>query len=520
MTGDENRLLRLGHEVRTASAVLAILLWIAIGSRPAYAGTYVMRNCDVPGHGNSLLGPWQTLDTDGTVTLVDGCSAGDGLKFTASGAVGTTMIGLQRPRTGPQSTIKFVKATVWYAARLAGSGSPLTFHSLVFDTDGTIFPGMSHAGPGAENLTFEQPFSTGTNLYKIGVLCQPAEQQPCVPANATPLQIRGMAITLSEDIQPIVSRLGGTLLAGGAQGGIRTVTYSAFDAQSGLAKADVLLDGTVIATRDLTTKCPYYDFTVCPTSDDGSIDVDTRAIPDGVHRLALRVQDAASNERLVSPESVIVIANPPEPAPAPAHQLAVRFQATSRSTLAVPYGRRVPVRGRLTGGTRAGALIDVLERPARRGSRELVTGHARTKADGTFSYTLSRHRPTRVVRFAYRAPGGGTASVLSRALTLQVRGASTLRASLAGRLIRYHGRILSGPLPKRGKRVRLEGRATGSGWTAFAVLRTSRTGRFSGKYRLRIRRPGVRLQIRAVVPPENGYPYLSSRSARVSLRVR
>ena len=58
----------------------------------------------------------------------------------------------------------------------------------------------------------------------------------------------------------------------------------------------------------------------------------------------------------------------------------------------------------------------------------------------------------------------------------------------------------------------MEGRSPGSAWTQFKSLRTDSKGRFSGTYRLRVRRPGVVLKIRAVVPSENGYGYVSSRS--------
>ncbi len=51
-------------------------------------------------------------------------------------------------------------------------------------------------------------------------------------------------------------------------------------------------------------------------------------------------------------------------------------------------------------------------------------------------------------------------------------------------------------------------------------MRTNRKGGFSGTYRLRVRRPGVALKIRAIVPSENGYGYLGSRSRAVILRVR
>ena len=75
-------------------------------------------------------------------------------------------------------------------------------------------------------------------------------------------------------------------------------------------------------------------------------------------------------------------------------------------------------------------------------------------------------------------------------------------------------------MPKGGKRVQMEGRSPGSAWTAFKDVRTDEKGRFSGTYRLRVRRPGVLLRIRAVVPSETGYGYIGSRSRAVSLRVR
>jgi hypothetical protein len=86
--------------------------------------------------------------------------------------------------------------------------------------------------------------------------------------------------------------------------------------------------------------------------------------------------------------------------------------------------------------------------------------------------------------------------------------------------VRFSSRVLSGPIAKRGKRVLMEGRSPGSAWTRFKSFRTDRNGRFSGTYRLRVRRPGVVLKIRAVVPSEHGYGYVSSRSRSVSLRVR
>jgi len=511
------------------AVAVALLLAGATGVRSAHAGTYVMRNCGVPGHDDALLGPWQPTFTAATlpnVSLIDRCATGGGVGFAIGGtgdlAVGTEVsIVLVRP-PGPQSRITFVKAAVWYAARLASAGQPMNFVTYLSRLDGSVDPGVSNGPPGSESLVLEQQLGPITTQYHVGLHCGPLSGAPppgtsCIPANGVPLLIRGMEVTLSEDVPPIVLQPTGTLLAGGPQRGTMTLAYAASDPQSGLAKIEVLLDDTVVASSDLTARCTYSDFTVCPDADDDTLQVDTRAVANGPHNLKLRVQDAAGNERVVDVAGMVEVANPPGSESTPAYTLTARFTGSSRASVSVPYGRRLVLRGRLAGGS-SGAEIDVLERSDRRGARERTVGRVRTGADGSFSYGLATARPSRTVRLAYRPPGAR--EVLSKPLRLRVRAGSSLRASLRGRVIAFSGRVRSGPIPADGKLVRMEGRAPGSAWTVFRSLRTSRDGRFSGSYRLPIRRPGVKLEIRAYVPVERGYPYLGGRGRAVRLRVR
>ena len=330
-------------------------------------------------------------------------------------------------------------------------------------------------------------------------------------------------MTLREDVPPAVVSPTGSLLEAKPQSGLRTLLYAASDSGSGLSRVDVLLDETVVASRDLTPRCRYDDFAVCPTSDDETLDIDTRAVPNGSYDLAVRVRDAAGNEQVVHGERPIDVANvsPVESSSVLPYAIVANFKGSSRSKLTVPYGRRVSLRGRLTQGLRpvgAGIPLEVMERPDRRGAVEKPRRTVMTKSDGSFSIGLATSRPSRVVRLAYRPAGGG--EVVSRALKLRVQAASRVRASLRGRVVHFNGRVLSGPFPKRGKRILMEGRSPGSAWTPFKTLRTDKKGRFSGTYRLRVRRPGVVLKIRAIVPTESGYGYLSSRSRAVTLRVR
>jgi hypothetical protein len=344
---------------------------------------------------------------------------------------------------------------------------------------------------------------------------------PCVADDPMPLQVRGMELTLREDTPPTVLAPVGTLLSDGPQSGVRTLSYAATDPHSGLASVDVLLGDAVVKSHDLTPRCFYSDLTVCPPSDDATLDVDTRAVPNGSYDLTVRVRDAAGNERVVHGGHPVAIANEAIPGVTAPFSVIAKFNGTSRTTVTVPYGRRVLVRGRLTQGSQpfgGGASLDVLERLDRKGQREKVASRTKTKADGSFTVVVATKRPSRVVRLAYRAPDGR--QIVSRALKVRVHAASRLRAALHGRLVRFSGHVLSGPIPKAGKRILMEGQSPGSAWTQFRSLRTDRKGRFSGSYSLQVRRPGVVLKVRAAVLAESGYGYISARSRAVTLRVR
>ena len=141
-------------------------------------------------------------------------------------------------------------------------------------------------------------------------------------------------------------------------------------------------------------------------------------------------------------------------------------------------------------------------------------GQARTRSDGTFSYTLAARRQSRSVRLAYASIAS------SRRLNVHVRAAATLKVLLRGLILSFSGRVLSAPLPANGKLVNIQGRSRGFSWSQVATLRADSRGRFSGRYRLRDYRRGVKLQFRVLVPAAFDYPYLDSRGQPIAVRVR
>lgn len=513
-----------GRRRAVLGTLVAIVVLSSAAVQPARAGTYVIRNCDVPGQPYAPLGPWTIPYGEyPELTISDECATGGGVTFNVVGSqplpAGVMTVGIAKP-TGPGGQIELVKATFWYSARLVGSGQPLSFWTRGYRSADSYYHGLQNPPPGSENLVGEQVMEPGTVAFRVGLGCGPLADPPCVSANPVPLVIRGVELTLDENAPPFVLAPSGTLVEAGPRSGAQTLAVSASDAQSGVRQIEVLLGESVVATRDITPRCAYADFTACPATVDESLQVDTRAVANGSHQLTVRVRDAAGNQRLTYGTSPVEVANAAAK-PLTTYSIVSAFKGTSRSTLTVAYGRRVSLQGRLTEGSQpvpAGTSIDLLERDGRRGSPEKLARSVVTKSDGSFSIGLSTSRPSRTIRVAYRPAGGG--EVVSRPLKLRVWAAARVRASLLGRLIRFRGTVVSGPIPKGGKRVQMQGRSPGSAWTTFKTLRTNNKGRFSGTYRLRVRRPGVVLKVRAIVPSESSYGYLSSQSRAVTLRVR
>ena len=186
------------------------------------------------------------------------------------------------------------------------------------------------------------------------------------------------------------------------------------------------------------------------------------------------------------------------------------------------YGKSATVTGSLVdehGRPIRGAIVEVSSVAAVRGAaavsgRALVTG-----ADGGFRYTASGKSASRQLRFTYRYENPGDI-VAADSLELHVKAGVKLGVKLKGAIVRYSGRVLSGPMPRAGKVVILQGRVKGAAWQTFASRRAKGKGGFKGTYRLKVRRPGTRLQFRARVLTEAGYPYLSVTGRAVTRRVK
>lgn len=514
--------------IRTAggsiAAVLAAIL-LCVAPSTAFAGTYKMYSCNVPGKDipKPTTGPWH-FNLDGLHTRVfDWCAQGGDFGI---GLVPTqrfmrrdssAALALERPTYGPMSAIGIVGYRTWLTVDLRGSGAP------AFISDGGAFgrPG----GTTSDGAPWVSPaFGITHRAVYVQLYCSSGASTDCQFDSTTPLRARGIEVDLYENVAPSGSIDGGTMLAGVPLQGRRSILYTASDDESGVARVELLLGGTVIATNNFAadpSACPHTNFNACISRYSGELAVDTNELGPGTYPVSIRITDAAGNFRLLSHAApVTIVGSPVQPATSASAKarLSAGFAVTSRAMHTTNYGSSVRIRGRLN---------DALGRPIGRGRltvRETLDsgGRPRTKTittgtDGRYSYIASGSAPSRRIQLRYLGATGTGGATSSRTLRLAVRATSTLTLVLRGTLVQYGGRVLSRPIPRGGKRVFIQGRARGGAWQRFASRRTDAAGRFSGRYRLRVRRPGVQLQFRVELPRQAGYAY-ASRTGRMTTR--
>ncbi|HUR87270.1 MAG TPA: hypothetical protein VMY78_18220 [Solirubrobacteraceae bacterium] len=486
-----------------------LVLAMLIVAAPARAGTYLMRSCNVPGERVAPVGPWH-WQTSANTFANDECARGGGFGINAGtmnpgDAAGVVL------ETGP---IAIRRVRLWTVARLRSTGSAM-FAAASSGTSTTATPVDLFGPPGGETLTtpYVSPLlPADTSIYIVFVSCSGNTGETCTPFDTNILDVRGVEVTLEEKEVPTALIEGGDLLAEGPRSGVRTLAFKVSDRGSGILRVSAIIGKTVVGTTDYSGSCEYAALAACGIDRSGSIQVDTRTVPDGIYPVSLRVTDAAGNEQSAQATTAVHVLNRevvgsssarPPTAPINGLSLSAEFAANRSATLTAGYRKRVTVRGRLVtvaGDPVQGAPISIVQRSVASG--RVKTLAATTTADGSFTYVIPHATTPRSLRIEYAAD-----PAISRTLNLRVKAAARFDVSLRGVVVRYGGRVLSRPLRKAGTIVNVQGRAPGAAWKTFARRRADRKGDFGGTYRLRVRRPGVRLQFRVVVPRQSGYPF-------------
>jgi len=262
-------------------------------------------------------------------------------------------------------------------------------------------------------------------------------------------------------------------------------------------------------------------FEALPTSAEGGrllAHWDSDAYRPGRYEFRATGYDLAGNEsttRRRANEAEMVLSNP--------LKRSSGLEAGSAKRL-VPFGRGTLYSGQLIVGRRASlaaAPIRVVERFDAGGGERVST--VRTDPGGFFALRLAPGPSREIV-----ATFAGTATV-SRAtaapVRLDVRGGVRMRASskvarVGGRPIVFRGRV-AGAIPPGGKYVQLQFSLRGVPWTEFRTIRTDPRGRFRYAYRFSDDDSrGVRFQLRAYAPAQDGWPYEPAGSRPLAVQGR
>jgi hypothetical protein len=544
-----------------AGAVSVVaLLSLCTGAR---AGVFRVHTCNRPDY-QLALGPtlqlepgtsgWLYEERNGQAIIQDDCASGGPFQFWLQAGVSLKAGDFVGAVWTPAPNTRLIGFSMRWNASATNSAAIGEGNSEVaLTTDRQAI--LRERGP------WTAPSNSGGANHLAGALTDASRFEmtfTCLDACTSREEawLRGWVADASFDLRDDVAPAGGLIGPGvdaGTWSGVMHLGFNAADAGGGLYRAVLEVDGSEAATWPLSTAANCADigpdptvreFAVaqpCPLRIDGTLDVDTRQMPQGEHSVRILVEDVAGNRSVIFGPTMRRI--DAERAVGPGSDPALRGAANgegatdlarltahwgrrgSRTVLVSPFGRTHVVRGRLRttdGAPIANAVIDVVSKTTAVNARELGKRVGpRTGSDGRWYVVLPRRVSSRDVTFRYRSHGNDTIASATASVRLRVRAGLRLaihpRRARQGQAIRFSGRLLGGPLPRGGKQVVLVARASRGAWVRFNVVRTDRGGRFRTTYRFQ--QPGAALyRFRALSLSEAAYPYLAGGSNVVKVR--
>jgi hypothetical protein len=205
----------------------------------------------------------------------------------------------------------------------------------------------------------------------------------------------------------------------------------------------------------------------------------------------------------------------------------LHWHSRSGTELTVPFRSAVTLSGRLVDADGAGLAaraLRVTAHPSRGALGRSLVESLQTGPHGGFQLRLPVGTSRRI---SVAFPGDAHFDAAERSpLTLRVRGGIELKLTPSrlrtGEAAHFSGdvRSLGAPLPRRGKLVSIQYfESAARRWRPILVTRTDHGGHFQASYRFRYISGSARIRIRAVVLPEERWPYAPGASRPLVLRV-
>ena len=460
-------------------------------------------------------------------------------------------------RPAPNTTIR--AATLWIAGRngppedhtsisLHGGdppqwvyGPPVPLFCGWFQSPCAGFGDLSNPFAAANRIEFGDVPASG---FYLTLGCDAPDANYGCTFGPQEVRLFGARVVLNDTSNPIPSTVSGSLTSEPRFAAPLDLTLNASDTGSGLYRVLLLVDDQLAASQVVDANggacadvnpadSDPYEFasqTPCKSSAGGTYTFGPSQLPNGAHNLKVQVEDGAGNATTVVNRTVTIVAGRGTANGAGASdaaRLTMRWTRSRNATLRTGSPRRAILTGKLVdeaGHPISGATLDVFTHTTVPGSRERASRHGpTTRASGRFTLRMPAKATSRDVRVAYRSHANDSAPVSQRTMLLRVRARLRLSArphgAHAGTVVRFSGRLLSTPIPQRGKQIVMQGRAGHGRWQNFDVVRTDRRGRFHARYRFRTGASGT-YSYRAVSRYEAAYPYIAGHSRSVHVAKR
>ena len=308
---------RRGGRSRRVLVTALTAAGLATGLAPAaaQAGSFQISNCKTVGLSPTANVSHQSALWDLTPGVVDGMASG----CTGDGAAMNVWQPNRRLYAGEETINRFslpagMSGTTIGAIDIAyqpyqqSSSTNPAFFSI--SAGGTAL--ASHDQTGAYN-TDGRHLTTpaGSRNLDLRVWCSPVNGPGYCNWTTDTYRIFSLTMTLEESVLPN-GDASGALLGAGEQSGTRPVDVTGSDADSGVSRIDVTLDGVDVGSTDFATDCRLDRFSPCPTNVTRSVDVDTTKVADGSRLLRLVVTDLAGNVRTIN-KGYVAVENVPAP---------------------------------------------------------------------------------------------------------------------------------------------------------------------------------------------------------------
>jgi hypothetical protein len=361
---------------------------------------------------------------------------------------------------------------------------------------------------------------------------QPNEGNRCAgAAGGAHTYVKQVRIQLTDVISPTIS-LGGTMFSGAELHGPQTISVSAADQGGGVRSIQVTVNGQMAAGDDLSAACNPLPgnltsrLSPCSPSFANTYTLDTAKAPfrEGINSISICAYDYAqtgSPNSACESKEVLVNNLCPGSSVGGGNTITAGFAGSDSGEQTLAFRRRALIRGRLrdqTGNPVANAQVCLQGHTELAGRPYHLIGTATTNENGGWTFKL-RRGPSRSFRVGYRFGAFQT----STDLTLHMRTRVTLHLS-RHRTKPHHRIYFSGEIagPNCALRVVVV-RGTVPGAKRRFLVRRAKTDalcHYRATYAFSPVPSTTRFVFNAIVPEQNGYPYVRGHSVPRYIRVR